>query len=171
MADDDLFAKAMGMVQPLQKPEKVEPKKRPPRPRPASRHGTVIPTQGNAAHAGPEATDEAWVLCADGISRERLRRLASGQPPVHSEIDLHGMNRDAALAQLEQHAGQMLAEGGRVLCIVHGRGLHSQGKPVLKDAVYQWLREGPYAGLVLAVIPTPNSGGGSCLALFRRKKN
>jgi DNA-nicking Smr family endonuclease len=63
-----------------------------------------------------------------------------------------------------------LTDQHRVLCIVHGRGLHSQGKPVLKEAVYQWLRSGSYANHILAAIPKPYTGGGSCLVLLRRNR-
>ncbi|MDQ6972394.1 MAG: Smr/MutS family protein, partial [Mariprofundaceae bacterium] len=63
-------------------------------------------------------------------------------------------------------------EGGwRVVSLVHGRGLHSEdGRPILKEAVYNWLREGPYAGWVLATIPRPGTGGGSALLLLRRRR-
>ena len=49
------------------------------------------------------------------------------------------------------------------------RGLHSQGRPVLKQAVFQWLREGPCAGFVLAAVPRNDSGGGASMVLLRRK--
>jgi len=66
---------------------------------------------------------------------------------------------------------QAMREGIRALSVVHGRGLHSQdNKPILKQAAYHWLREGPLAHLVLAVIPQPGSGGGACLVLLRRQK-
>ena len=79
------------------------------------------------------------------------------------------MTRNEALAMLEAACGQAIHEGVRVFCIIHGRGLHSQGRAILKEAVYHWLGQGPLAHRVLAVIPQPGSGGGACLLLLRRK--
>jgi len=168
--EDDLFAEAMGRVRPLPAVDKVLPHKRLPRgyeitgrqPR------TAVPV---AAGRGLSArvTDQEWVLVADGISRERLKRLSGGQPAVAITFDLHGMTRDAALDALLQGFTDALASGARVLCVIHGRGLHSSdGKPVLKQAVYHWLSEGIFAAHVLAVVPQPGSGGGACLVLLRR---
>jgi len=97
---------------------------------------------------------------ADGMSRERLKRLAAGRPPIECTFDLHGMTRNEALAMLEEACGQAISEGVRVFCIIHGRGLHSQGRAILKEAVYHWLRQGPLAHRVLAIIPQPGSGCG-----------
>jgi len=106
-----------------------------------------------------------------GISNERLRQLSAGRPGVDFELDLHGMSREQAYTALALCMDDALAKSWRVLCLVHGRGMHSSdGKPVLKKAVYNWLQEGPYAGCVLAVIPKPGTAGGSCLVLLRRRR-
>jgi len=90
---------------------------------------------------------------------------------VDFELDLHGMSREQAYAALTRCMDDALARSWRVLCLVHGRGMHSgDRKPVLKKAVYGWLKEGPYAGCVLAVVPRPGTAGGSCLVLLRRRR-
>jgi len=170
--EDDLFAQAMGMVRKLNKPDKIEPQK--PKPKRDIHSGQFVKQSTTAAfqlteHA-PEEGDEPWILKASGVSREKLRALGAGRPPVDLETDLHGLNREQALAGLEKMLQIAITERRRVLCIVHGRGLHSQGKPVLKEAVYEWLRSGPYAGHILAAIPKPNTGGGSALVLLRRQR-
>ncbi len=165
-ADDEMFAEAMRGVRPARKPApRVHPQPTPPPVRPAPR-GEQSPVAAAPAHA-PEALEQPWTLCASGVSRERLRRLAGAA--ADREIDLHGHTRDEALQALEPALGAALAAGARTLCIVHGRGLHSQGRPVLKQAVFQWLREGPCAGFVLAAVPRNNSGGGASMVLLRRK--
>ena len=116
----------------------------------------------------PQAGEAPWTLCANGVSRERLRRLAVS--PAEREIDLHGHTREEAMQALEVAVMTALAQGERSLCIVHGRGLHSQGRPILKQAVFQWLLEGPCASLVLAAVPRVGSGGGASMVLFRRKE-
>jgi len=173
VSEDDLFNKAMRKVRPLNRHDKVVPaKSTAPVPRKGTLHANRAAKQIHAApvSAAMLRASEPWVLQADGVSRERLKRLAAGRPPAGMTLDLHGMTRDEALQAMNQCLGDALAGGERVLCLVHGRGLHSQGRPVLKEAVYHWLREGPYAAYVLAVIPKPGTGGGSCLVLLRRKE-
>jgi len=167
--DDDLFGHAMRDVRKLQS----ESRRQAGKPRPQL-HRTI--ESGCSPSAGlegvrPERSEEPWVLKADGISQERLRQLADGRPSVDMEVDLHGMTREEALAVLDHCMQQALTEYHRVLCLVHGRGLHSQdGRPVLKESVYHWLAEGPFAGHVLATVPKPGTRGGSCLVLLRRKR-
>ncbi|MDT8287881.1 MAG: Smr/MutS family protein [Elusimicrobiales bacterium] len=174
MSDDDpdkaLFAEAMRKVRRAAGTNRVMVARA--RARPAS----VLPARRVEAEAGPapigllpQPTDQPGVLRADGVSGERLKRLAAGRPAVQQTFDLHGITRHEALELLEAGFRQAIDSRMRALCIIHGRGLHSQGRPVLKDAVYHWLREGPFAGVVLAVIPQPGSGGGACLVLLRRK--
>ncbi len=172
MKDEDLFAEAMRKVQPMRAPARVTPRGKPPRPDKLVRisQATVVRTATPVADVRPQPGQEPWVLLADGVSREQLKKLAAGQPPVAMELDLHGMTRDEALAMLAQKVKALQAGAGRVLCIIHGRGRHSQGRPVLKEAVYHWLREGPCAAQVLAVVPQRGTGGGSCLVLLRRQK-
>ena len=165
-----LFAEAMRQVRRTTPSDKIEPVK--PKPKPAALIAARRPTApGRPAASGPSPrpTDQPGVFKANGVSNERLKRLAAGRPPVELTFDLHGVTRDEALALLQDGFAQALLDGRRALCIIHGRGLHSPGKPVLKQAVYHWLREGPYAGAVLAMIPQPGSGGGACLVLLRRQ--
>lgn len=165
-ADDEMFAEAMRGVRRVRKPTaRVRPQASPPPARPAPK-AAPAPVGPMPTHA-PEAMEQPWVLCASGVSRERLRRLAG--ETAGREIDLHGHTRDEAMKALESALHSALAGGIRTLCIVHGRGLHSQGRPVLKQAVFQWLREGPCAGFVLAAVPRNDSGGGASMVLLRRR--
>lgn len=172
MNDDELFAREMGKVQPIRRQEKVAAEK----PKQRRVADSIVSKRVRSAAAiqpgtslSVQATGDPWVFVADGVSHERLRRLAGGRPPASMTFDLHGARRDEALELLEHGFGEAVSAGARVLCIIHGRGLHSPGKPVLKEAVYHWLRRGAFAHAVLAVIPQPGSGGGACLVLLRRK--
>jgi len=170
--EQSLFAEAMGKVQPITPAPKVVAKKNR-----RARAGERVSVRATPAvtSAQPSAalsvqpTDDPWLFVANGVSRERLKRLAAGRPPIGRTFDLHGMSRNAALTGLESGFAEAISEGVRVICIIHGRGLHSQGRPILKEAVYHWLRQGIFAHNVLAVIPQPGSGGGACLLLLRRK--
>ncbi len=173
VAEDEqsLFAEAMGKVQPLSPAERVFVKataKKTVQP-PPIRRPHIKPASTPSAALSVQPTDDPWVFIADGVSRERLKRLAAGRPAVGRSFDLHGMTRDQALSELEEGFARAIADGVRALSIIHGRGLHSQGRPVLKDAVYHWLRQGAYAHTILAVMPQPGSGGGACLLLLRRR--
>jgi len=167
-----LFAEAMGKIKPLQNSDKVHIEKIKPR---TSRKKIIqrsidLPDVSKATGQRPHASqNDPWLFIADGVSQDTLKRLAAGRPGIDMNFDLHGITRDAALTLVQDGVAQALQEGMRVLCVVHGRGLHSQGKPILKQAVYHWLSEGPFAGMVLAVMPQPNSGGGACLVLLRRQ--
>jgi len=170
MDDDSLFAEAMGKVRPLASEKRVAATKNRPKAHTVVRERgpkQMVPVDGGHRMQG---TEDAWVFAASGISREKLKRLAAGRPAVSHTFDLHGANREEALSLLERGFSEAVAEGCRALAIIHGRGLHSGGKPVLKAAVYQWLREGSFAHAVLAVVPQPGSGGGACLVLLRRKQ-
>ncbi len=167
--EDDFFCKAMHGVRKLE----TKPRRQVNKPHfPVRRTMEIeIPSFAISEGVQPEKSSKPWVLKADGVSQERLRQLASGRPPVDMEIDLHGMTREQALSTLERCMQQALVEHKRVLCLVHGRGLHSQdGRPILKQAVYDWLAEGSFAGYVLATIPKPGTRGGSCLVLLRRER-
>lgn len=168
--DDKLFAEAMRGVRPVGKVRA--------RVQPAIARASVLKKEKERikpvelpAMSSPElhSGEQPWTFCVSGISRDRLRRLAVGS--AGREIDLHGSTRHEALINLESIVQTALTEGVRTLCIVHGKGLHSQGKPVLKQSVFQWLREGPYAAYVLAVVPKAGSGGGASMVLFRREKS
>lgn len=172
MDEQDLFVEAMGKVKPLKSGEKVVAEK--PKPRRVLEQITVrrehvVAVSKPSMALSVQATGDPWVFVADGVSRDRLKRLAGGRPPVGKTFDLHGMTRDQALDMLEHGIGQAISEGKRAICIIHGRGLHSQGKAVLKESVYHWLRQGVFAHVALAVIPQPGSGGGACLVLLRRQ--
>ncbi len=166
MDEDTLFEQAMRGVRKIRTEPRMATGKPGHRPSPLPK--ADVPPSPPSTVSSLEAT-AAWVLKDPGVSRERLRRLAAGRPGVDVELDLHGMSREQAYTAMSDCMYDALARSWRVLCLVHGRGMHSSdGKPVLKKAVYDWLREGPFTGHVLAVIPRPGTAGGACLVLLRR---
>jgi DNA-nicking Smr family endonuclease len=109
---------------------------------------------------------------ARGVDAAHLRRLRRGEVDVERDLDLHGETARAARAQVAAALRAAYDAGERCLRIVHGRGLHSPGAPVLKDAVLDWLAEPPLAALVLAFASAPprEGGAGALLVLLRRKR-
>lgn len=56
-------------------------------------------------------------------------------------IDLHGLTKDEALVKLKCFIRDNRSNQVVKLKIIHGIGIHSKGKRVLKDAVKEWLKE------------------------------
>jgi len=169
MSEKDLFAELMGQVQPLNKSEnRVQPKKvkhkheilRGLEDREATHHH-VIKQQSLA----PKRT-ETWLLRADGVSSKDIKSL--GQMNIKHELDLHGCTQAQAEKALHNFFNQSLDQYIRHLCIVHGKGNHSQGKSVLKDLTYQWLEHSAYAHYILVATPALQSKGGACNILLRK---
>ncbi len=180
--DSDLFAQAMQHVQPIAKSKKIKPhiaakpahtkrKKILPIKSSISQHSAQHSPQ-HVRHTNLQDDGAPWVLRANGVSPDTLKKLAKGQPRISKTLDLHGMTTDEAVHATENCLKSILASGGRVACIIHGRGLHSQdGRAILKQSIYTWLRCGSMSHHILAVIPTPETRGGSCLILLRRDKH
>jgi len=172
---DDLFTQAMQEVKPLEHKAKVQLNNTTARKtyRPDIHKQNIANTIYNhkPSKARLKEADSPWVLHANGIAPDTLKKLANGQFPIDQHLDLHGMTRDKALQALEELVLTSLQQSYRVLCVIHGRGLHSpDGRPVLKNSVYQWLKTEPISAHILAVTPVLNTAGGSCFILLRRDK-
>lgn len=61
-------------------------------------------------------------------------------------LDLHGVTADEARQQVLDFLMDAALSGKTKVLIIHGKGHHSQGEPVLKRIVRQCLEESPYAG-------------------------
>jgi DNA-nicking Smr family endonuclease len=76
-----------------------------------------------------------------GIKRRRL--LAKAADAV---LDLHGLTRDEAWAALDTFFRDSRRRGFEKLLVIHGKGNHSQGDVVLKEAVRSFIENCPFAG-------------------------
>ena len=126
-------------------------------PRPA-----VTPSTGDDFD-GP---DEDFAV--PGVDRRELKKLKRGDYPAQGRQDLHGLTAADACAS----AGRFLAESRhsrhRCVCIVHGRGLHSEGKlAVLKTSVRAYLRT-HRSVLAYADAPRSDGGPGAVYVLLRK---
>ena len=124
-ADDDAFALEMRDVVRLE-------------PDPRGRVRSVAPI--SPPRHSPQRTEDADVsdhdFVADGVDRREIRKLKKGEYIVRDRRDLHGMTAADALASVKHFIENSRHRGHRCVCIVHGRGLHSQGNsPILKTAV------------------------------------
>lgn len=95
-----------------------------------------------------------------------LRRLRRGQVEPDASLDLHGRNKQQALAEVKRFVDEARAEKWRVVRVVVGKGLHSEGgDAIVGPAVERWLAEGPALEVIRA--PTHLGGAGALLAVLR----
>jgi DNA-nicking Smr family endonuclease len=86
------------------------------------------------------------------------------------EINVRGDSVEDALRQIELFVHLQWKEKARFVRVIHGRGLQSDGDPVLKPAVLRWL-EGPGYRYIKGYVPEVNSARdyGSVVAELERK--
>jgi DNA-nicking Smr family endonuclease len=98
-------------------------------------------------------------------------RLHRGDFSIQGHVDLHGLNVDDARRTLEDFLKNQIALGKRALLIIHGRGLSSPDKPVLKTKVQQWLSSGPWRKWVMAYTSARlcDGGTGATYVLLRQR--
>lgn len=99
------------------------------------------------------------------------RRLHRGDYSIQAHIDLHGLGVDAAKHAFEKFLKESLMANRRSLLIVHGRGLSSPRKPVLKTEVFGWLTRGPWSKWVVAFTSARllDGGAGATYVLLRQR--
>ncbi len=78
------------------------------------------------------------------------------------KVDLHGSSRREAADLLARRVREGRMQGHRVLLVVTGRGLHSEGGPVLADWLAGWAAaHAPGAPLRCEVAPKEEGGPGA----------
>lgn len=118
--------------------------------------GVAAPKEGGAVGSTEPAID------VDAL----VRRVRRGQIEPDASLDLHGKSRQQALDQVRRFVAEAQSEKWRVVRIVVGKGLHSEGgDAVVGPAVEQWLADGP--ALEIARAPTHLGGAGALLVVLR----
>jgi len=94
------------------------------------------------------------------LSGNRLKQLKRGVISVDHQLDLHGLTRDEALAELPRFLNSARLRGQAAALIITGKGLNSPAEPILQQAVAGWLRD-TGRDMVLEYAPAPREMGGS----------
>lgn len=155
--DDDAFALEMRDVVRLE-----------PDPRGRVRSGVPIspPRQSAPRTQHADVTDNDFV--AHGVDRREIRKLKKGDYLVRGRRDLHGMTGADAVASVRRFIENSRHGGHRCVCIIHGRGLRSQGnQPILKTRVREYLRSHPSV-LAYTDAPVSDGGPGAIYVLLRK---
>lgn len=106
-------------------------------------------------------TAEYMEATGPGIGAEVTRRLHKGHYAVQEHIDLHGLSVEAARQAFHDFIRNAIETGIRTVLVVHGRGLTSPKKPVLKNKIFLWLTRGPLRKHVIAFTSARSCDGGS----------
>jgi DNA-nicking Smr family endonuclease len=155
--DTDLFRQALEGVTPLAQPDRIAPTRKPHKV--PVRAGTT-PAEVSDTLSDHGAGDHAITeFLRPGLNRLILRKLRHGEWRIQDELDLHGLNSDAARKLLAEFLLDATQRGLRCINVIHGKGWRSEGRDgILKVLTRYWLAQHP---LVLAFCETPPQAGGS----------
>jgi DNA-nicking Smr family endonuclease len=105
------------------------------------------------------------------IHPEISKRLHRGDFSIQSYIDLHGLGVEDARNAFENFFKDSITTGKRAVLVVHGRGLSSPKRPVLKTKVIEWLTRGPWRKWVIAFSSARSfdGGAGATYVLLRQR--
>ena len=168
--DDDaaLFRSAIGPVREL---PRVDAPPAPPKPRPGTRMAEL--DEADARDEFLRLLDEAPIEAGDTLRHRRddvparvLKRLAQGQYAAQDEIDLHHATAAAAAALLRRFLREARDSGTHCVRVIHGKGLNSEGVPVLKNLCDRLLRQRADV-LAFHSAPPAQGGTGAVLVLLR----
>ena len=174
-AGQQLFARAVGPVQPLREaPGRrravLEPDPPPPIPvqHQLDEQRVLLEAMSDDFDVTTLLdTDDALSFRRPGVNVDVTRRLRRGDWSIQRQLDLHGLRTDEAREALGTFIREARRDGMRCLRVVHGKGLGSPGKnPVLKGRVQGWLVQKQE---VLAFVQArPLDGGAGALVVLLR---
>ena len=166
----ELFARSVGPVTPLKAVARAIVRRPQPAPLPLQRR---LDEQAVLREALSDDFDVESLLETDaalswrraGVGPDVLRKLRRGDWAVQSQLDLHGLRRDAARERLGEFVRDAARRGLRCVRVVHGKGHGSPGKQaVLKDKVRSWLVQ--KAEVLAFVQARPAEGGAGALLVL-----
>lgn len=164
--DVELFRQALDGVTPLPPTGRITPIPSPHRASPPNRQAPSIDIIDTLSDHG--AGDEPLTeFLRNGLSRMTLRKLRRGQWPLQDSLDLHGLRSDDARKLLLEFLQQATQRNLRCVCVVHGKGWHTQGgEGILKVRARHWLTQCPQV-LAFCEAPLNLGGGGAVLVLLK----
>ena len=161
-SDDELFQGAIEGIQPIE--QKASRPRR--RPRKSGVAADALPVRFEIERAG-----EVVRAAAPGAGEEALWKLERGQIEPLQTLDLHGRNLVEARRAVTSLVRRAARAKQRCVCIVHGRGLRSEGGPVLKSALPDWLAAPAIGELIEGFCSAPpemGSTGATLVLLWQR---
>ncbi len=170
LAEQQLFVRAVGRVQPHNPKARVPLNSPAPAPQPLQlqldQQAVLRESLSDEIDISSLIdTDDQLSYLREGMGRDVIRKLRQGDWALQGEIDLHGLRSDEAREALGGFIRQSHRLGWRCVRVVHGKGLGSTGKtPVLKNKELRWLVQ---KSEVLAFVQaTPSEGGAGALRVL-----
>jgi len=172
--DFSLFRDSVKDVRQL-KQDKVKPPPSRPKPVPrqteASEQQVLADMMSDEFEAADIETGEELLFVRSGLQSKVIRKLKRGQFSIQSELDLHGLNVEAARQSISEFLHSCQEDGCRCVRIIHGKGLSSKHKgPVLKQMVNRWLRQRKEVLAFVSALPR-HGGTGAIYVLLKRLNN
>jgi DNA-nicking Smr family endonuclease len=105
------------------------------------------------------------------VNRAVAERLHRGEFSIQGHIDLHGLSVENARDVFEDFFKKSIADGKRMVLVIHGRGLSSPAEPILKTNVFKWLTTGPWRKWIMAFASARlcDGGAGATYVLLRKR--
>lgn len=105
------------------------------------------------------------------IHPRATRHLHGGRFSIQAHIDLHGLSAPEAERAVDDFLREAIRSGKRAVLVVHGRGLSSPKRPILKTKVRDWLTRGTWRKWVMAFTSARlcDGGAGATYVLLRQR--
>jgi DNA-nicking Smr family endonuclease len=167
MNESELFLEAMADVEPIHREDRLEPNGMPCVSIDSENDSKdeTIRQLSNLVNSGEgfvvADTPEYIEGTGYNIHPEISKRLHRGDFSIQSHIDLHGLGVEDARKAFEYFFKDSITTGKRAVLVVHGRGLSSLDRPVLKTKVIEWLTRGPWRKWVIAFSSARSFDGGT----------
>ena len=99
------------------------------------------------------------------------QHLHGGRFSIQAHIDLHGLSAPEAERAVDDFLREAIRSGKRTVLVVHGRGLSSPRRPILKTKVRDWLTRGTWRKWVMAFTSARlcDGGAGATYVLLRQR--
>jgi DNA-nicking Smr family endonuclease len=153
----DAFLAAVSGTVPLEGGDRDRVRVVAPEPAPQARRVEVLPAPVALSVEGDGVVISAR---APGVNRAQLAELRGGRIRPEATLDLHGHTVREAEGLLRRFLLDASTQRRRCVLVVHGRGLHSDGVALVRDAVITAL-VGDMSGLVHAFATAARSDGGA----------
>jgi len=148
------FEKAMSDARPLEDRDKVAARPK------TLRRRKRRDDEGSSEGFEIDRLGERHEGLAPGVDRKVLLQLRTGQFKPDERLDLHGMDSVTARRRVHETVRRTEQAGGRCLLVIHGRGNRSEGGPVLKESLIEWLADPAVFSLVQAFSSATGGHGG-----------
>jgi len=176
-ADREFFRQAMEGTRPMSGSNREESKGKPAPAVPVLKSGGEEALEGMkaliASGRGFVVADTPEYIEGTGyrVDPKMAERLHRGEFSIQAHIDLHGLGAEEARIAFEDFLRESVIRNRRSLLVIHGRGLSSQGEPILKARLTEWLTRGPWRKWVIAYSSARLCDGGAgatCILLRTR---